>query len=359
MFVFLVLAVVAAGEKVCRWQKNTRSGENLYNVLRHDLQLGEGEVLSLRGRNIKTSNSAKNGIKLSFNSTSTPLLKIFANEPISGKGPTKIPTVIRVLNEDQTSYSKVIFAETTYSLDSDVVYQISVDDLEYTIRINGAVIKVERPMYQSTEYNAIQHVSQMGQATVFKEISRCPRSMRTSILHHDHLRAKDCISSACREASIRTAFIGDMVALNCLASGLPPIRIWWTHNGAEIEESETFILTESSYSTQTIMSSRVVFQLEEEGEGWYSCKAQNMFESSISSTSYIDVAGFVPLTTTILDPKYVIAGAGESVVFTCLVYQWPMRAGSVSWRALDGSNTPLVTSSSREVDHHVSATLKV
>ena len=255
-------------------------------------------VISFRGRYVAGNQVGRNGIKLSVSEEQLPDLVIFTKDPMPRKGEGRVPTIVKVRDPGQTTYTKITLNDTVYSRETDVLYQLTFYSTAVQLRINSYTTLIPKPYRLASDhtYWKIGQVGQVGQATVFKEVSVCPLATQTTILK-SWLRPVDCAQGLPCEGEVeRTDFLGREMVLVCFVSGVHPLEIRWRkHNGEPL--SDLHQITEYQYKTHTVKSSRLVFPVEPDTEGWYSCSGASSLNSSVVSTSHIAVSGYLPLTT--------------------------------------------------------------
>ena len=139
-----------------------------------------------------------------------------------------------------------------------------------------------------------------------------------------------CNASNCgMGANVFEPWIGEEFSMSCVAFGSHPTEITWSIEGEKLKEGGMYQIR----SGEDI--SEVSFNVaRKEKSDWYKCKAAYIFNTSITSTSLMEVSGVFPLSVHILEPKHVVATPGVTVKFVCLVFQWPFTS-TVNWRHLN------------------------
>ena len=315
---------------------------NIGNVILDlDINHKTDETIIIRGRYI--ANRGRNGFKLFRNrSSDVPDIALYNKDLIPPSGSMKSTTILRVKNLNNTSYFKYHFNESTYSQESDIIYQMTFGHSHLTLRINNNSYQITTLSGPSIpdRWN-IEHIDQIGDSTIVKEVSVCPLMVESVILEPGS-RVMQCVTTSGKcgaRSPHRTLFIGEEVELRCLVTGVPPLLVWWMHDEEDISNGISYRINKLLYQTKTVVSSKLNFFLGTNTEGQFSCHGANKYDASLQWTSTISISGYLSLTSYILEPKYVVAQAGSSVSFTCHVDQWP-RVANVTWQYLNGKILP-------------------
>ncbi|XP_030059760.1 brother of CDO [Microcaecilia unicolor] len=149
------------------------------------------------------------------------------------------------------------------------------------------------------------------------------QEVKTSV-SSDRLRVRRSTAEAARiiyPPKTQTIIVtrGQSLILECVASGMPPPRITWAKDGADIAGQN---------KTRFLLSNLLIDVTSEEDSGTYSCMASNGMEETGPAFIFYNVQVFEP-PEVIMELSQQVITWGQSAKFTCRVRGNPQP--SVAW----------------------------
>lgn len=130
-------------------------------------------------------------------------------------------------------------------------------------------------------------------------------------------------------------YLNESLSLSCKVFGSHLVEMWWEKDWENLTLGGEYKVIRA----QNI--SEITFWVTPETVGWYRCRAVYLFNHTIAASVSVEVRHIYPLTVRIVEPRNVIARLGDSVTFTCLIYEWPPSTQSASWRHINYKQSEL------------------